>query len=90
VMIVSVCVCVCVCLSAIISSELHVRASRNVLCMLPVMSRSSSGGVIPRHDMLRISGFVADVVSALEHSNSGKKSFDSIRFVNLINLPLVH
>ena len=26
----------------------------------------------------------------LEHSNSGKKSFDSIRFDNLINLPLVH
>jgi len=25
-----------------------------------------------------------------EHSNSGKKSFDSIRFRNLINLPLVH
>jgi len=28
--------------------------------------------------------------SPLEHSNSGKKSFDSIRFGNLINLPLVH
>ena len=27
---------------------------------------------------------------ALELSNSGKKSFDSIRFGNLINLPLVH
>jgi len=26
----------------------------------------------------------------LEHSNSRKKSFDSIRFGNLINLPLVH
>jgi len=26
----------------------------------------------------------------VEHSNSGKKSFDSIRFGNLINLPLVH
>ena len=26
----------------------------------------------------------------LEHSNSGKKSFDSILFANLINLPLVH
>jgi len=32
----SVSVCVCVCLSAIISSELHVRSSSNVLCMLPV------------------------------------------------------
>ena len=29
-------------------------------------------------------------VHFLEHSNSGKKSFDSIRFGNLINLPLVH
>ena len=27
---------------------------------------------------------------AIEHSNSGQKSFDSIRFGNLINLPLVH
>ena len=26
----------------------------------------------------------------VEHSNSGKKSFDSIRFGNLINLPFVH
>ena len=26
----------------------------------------------------------------VEHSNSGKKNFDLIRFGNLINLPLVH
>ena len=30
------CVCVCVCLSAILSSELHVRSSPNFLRMLPV------------------------------------------------------
>ena len=37
-------------------------------------------------------GQVAGVVYVIEHSNSGKKSFDSIRFGNLIglNLPLVH
>jgi len=29
-------------------------------------------------------------LNLLEHSNSDKKSFDSIRFGNLINLPLVH
>jgi len=29
-------------------------------------------------------------VGRLEHSNSGKTNFDSIRFGNLINLPLVH
>ena len=29
-------------------------------------------------------------IYAIEHSNSDKKSFDSIRFGNLINLPLVH
>ena len=44
---VCVCVCVCVCLSAIISSELHVRSSTNFLCMLPMaVARSFSGGVV--------------------------------------------
>jgi len=33
---VCVCVCLCVCLSAIISSELHVRSSPNFWCMLPM------------------------------------------------------
>jgi len=43
------CVCVCVCLSAILSSELHVRSSPNFLRMLPVaVARSSSGGVVIR------------------------------------------
>ena len=51
-------VCLCVRLSAIISSELHVLFSQNFLCMLPVaVARSSS-------DMLRISGFVDDVIFA--------------------------
>jgi len=46
----SVCLSVCVCLSAIISSELHVRSSPNVLCMLPMAGvRSSSGGVVIRY-----------------------------------------
>ena len=40
-------VCLCVCLSAIISSELHVRTSPIFLCMLPFgVARSSSGGVV--------------------------------------------
>ena len=44
---VSVCVSVCVCLSAIMSSELHVRSSPFCLCMLPMaVARSSSGGVV--------------------------------------------
>ena len=43
-------VCVCVCLSAIISSELHVRSSPNLLRMLPMaVARSSSGGVVIRY-----------------------------------------
>jgi len=43
----SVCLSVCLFLSAIISSELHVRSSPNVLCMLPMaVARSSSGGVV--------------------------------------------
>ena len=59
----SVSVCVCVCLSAIISPELHVRSSPNVLCMLAMaVARSSSGGVVIR--MLRISRFVDDVIFA--------------------------
>ena len=43
-----VCLCMCVCLSAIISSELQVRSSPNLLCMLPmtVAWSSSSGKVI--------------------------------------------
>ena len=44
----SVSVCLCVCLSAIISSELHVRSSPTFLCTLhtlPWLGRSSSGGV---------------------------------------------
>ena len=50
VMSVSVCVSVCVCLSAIISSELHVRSSHRFLCMLPMaVARSSSGGVVIRY-----------------------------------------
>jgi len=40
-------VSVCVCLSAIISSELHVRSSPTFSCMLPMaVARSSSGGVM--------------------------------------------
>ena len=40
-------VCVCVCLSAIISSELHVRSSPTFSCMLPMaVAPSSSGGVM--------------------------------------------
>ena len=31
-----------------------------------------------------------DIIYIVEHSNTGKKSFDSIRFGNLINLLLVH
>ena len=44
---VSVCLCECVCLSAIISSELHVRSSPNFSCVLQVaVARSSYGGVL--------------------------------------------
>ena len=43
----SVSVCLCVCLSAIILSELHIRSSPNLLCMLPMaVARSSSDGVV--------------------------------------------
>jgi len=46
----SVSVCVCVCLSAMISSELHVRSSPNILCSLPMaVARSSGGVVVIRH-----------------------------------------
>jgi len=61
VMIASVCLCY-LCLSAIISSEPHVRSSPSFLCMLPMaVALSSSGGVVI---MLRISGFVDDVIFA--------------------------
>ena len=47
---VSVCLSVCVCLSAIISSELHVRSSPNFLCMLPMaVARSSSSDAAMRY-----------------------------------------
>jgi len=44
-------VSLCVCLSAITSSELHVRSSSNFfLCVLPMAAtRSSSGGVVIRY-----------------------------------------
>ena len=48
----SVSVSLCVCLSAIISSELHVRSSSNCLCMLHTsvaVALSSSGGVVIRY-----------------------------------------
>ena len=57
---VSVCLCVCVCLSAIISSELHVRSS-------PVFVHVSCwrGSVLcQRSDTFRISGFMDDVIFA--------------------------
>ena len=59
---VSVCVCVCVCLSAIISSELHVRSLPN----FRVNFTYGCGSVLLRQssDMLCISGFVDDVISA--------------------------
>jgi len=45
-----VCLSVCVCLSAIISSELHVRSSPKFLRMLPVaVARSCSLGVVISH-----------------------------------------
>jgi len=51
---VSVCVCACVracvCLSAIVSSEVHVRSSPHFLPMLPMaVARSSAGGVVIRY-----------------------------------------
>ena len=56
----SVSVCVCVCLSAIVSSELHVRSSPNFLCVLPVAA-ASSVLLWRRGDTLRTSGFMDDV-----------------------------
>jgi len=54
-------VSVCVCLSAIIFSELHVRSSPNILCMLCLaMTRPSSGG----SDTLCTSSFMDDVMFA--------------------------
>ena len=54
---VSVCLSLCVCLSAIISSERHVRS-------LPTFKRVTCGGgsvlLWRRSDMLRISGFMDD------------------------------
>jgi len=42
-----VCLCACVGLSAIMSSELHLRSPSNCLCPLPmVVTRSSSGGIV--------------------------------------------
>jgi len=58
---VSVCLSLCVCLSAIISSERHVRSS-------PIFKRVTCGrGSVllwRRSDMLRISGFIGDVIFA--------------------------
>ena len=58
---VSVCLSLCVCLSAIISSERHVRS-------LPIFKRVTCGrGSVllwRRSDMLRISGFMNDVIFA--------------------------
>ena len=56
---VCLCVCVCVCLSAIISSELHVRSSP-----IFVHVKYGRGSVMQwlRSDMLRISGFMDDVI----------------------------
>ena len=53
--------CVSVCLSAIISSELHVRSSANSSCLLPMaVARPSSGGVV----VLTTSGFMDDIIFA--------------------------
>jgi len=57
----SVSVCLCVCLPAIISQDLHVRSS-------PIFVRVTYGCgsdlIWRRSDMLRISGFVDDVIFA--------------------------
>ena len=53
VMSVSVCLCVCVCLSAIISSELHVRFS-------PIFVHATYG----RGVVISTSGFMDDVIFA--------------------------
>ena len=56
----SVSVCLCVCMSAIISSELHVRYSSKFLCVLPI----AVGSVVlwRRSDALCTSGFMDDVM----------------------------
>ena len=57
---VSVCLSVYVCLSMIISSELHVRSSPSVLCVLLLaVAQSSSDG-----DTLCTSGFMDVVIFA--------------------------
>jgi len=48
-----------------------------LLCMWPAQHRGET-------EAEKLKG------TLVENSNSGKKSFDSIRFGNLINLPLVH
>jgi len=45
--------CLSVCLSAIISSELHIRSSPNFLCLLPTaMAQSCSDGIVMRYMFL--------------------------------------
>jgi len=51
----SVCLCVCICLSAIISSELHVRSSRNFLCVLPMAVAQSFSGTQSQWRLMRTS-----------------------------------
>ena len=61
---VSVCLRLCLCLSAITSSEIHVRSSPVFLCMLSLaVARSSSGGVLIRQSSCT-SGFMDDVIFA--------------------------
>ena len=59
---IAVSVCLCVCLSAIISSQLHVRSSPNFFA--PVTRGYGSVLVCRRSDMLCTSGFMDDVVFA--------------------------
>jgi len=59
---VCVCVCVCVCLSAIISSELHVRYSPNFF--MHVTYDCGSVRLWWRSDTLCTSGFIHDVIFA--------------------------
>jgi len=58
-----VCVCVCVCLSAIISSELHVRSSRKYIYLRVTYGRGSVL-IWRRSDTLCTSGFMDDVIFA--------------------------
>jgi len=57
----SVSVCVCVCLSAIISSELHVRSSP---VLLHVTCGHGSVLLWQCSDMLRLSSFMDDIIVA--------------------------